>query len=191
MKIFFCASIHGKPKFETHYRVIESKVKSLGHTFIGDHIFQVDSEMMKTWTLAEHTRFIKHIFDEIKKADAIFADVSYSSTSVGYLLASALTAGKATVAFYSGKEEPHLFPSLEELNDKFQVVKYANLEDLEEEVTFAVEFASQAQDTRFNFFLTPDLASYLNWISRYKKAPRSVYMRDLIEEDMATQGYQG
>jgi len=184
MKIFFCASVHGKPKFESEYRLIEIRVKSLGHELVADHIFKNDSVTMETWTTKQHKEFYKLLVDGIKKADAVIAEVSYSSTSVGYLIAMALHAGKPTVVFYSGKEEPNLFRSLEEVNEKFQVIRYHSTQELEKEVPFGIEFILSAQDTRFNFFLTPDLSNYLNWVSKTRKTPRSVYLRDLIEADM-------
>jgi hypothetical protein len=39
-------------------------------------------------------------------------------------------------------------------------------------------------DTRFNFFISPKIGNFLDWIAKKKKLPRAVYLRKLIEDDM-------
>ncbi len=190
MNIFFSASIHGKPKFEPQYKAIYDRVKDLGHNLVAKHIFENDTAALEVWTAEQHKAFYKELVEGIKKADAVIAEVSYSSTSVGHLIALGLNLGKPTVVFYSGKEEPNIFRSLEEINEKFQVIRYHDLQELEKEVPFGVEFILSAQDTRFNFFLTPDLSNYLNWVARSRKTPRSVYLRNLIEADMQANNFE-
>ena len=56
-----------------------------------------------------------------------------------------------------------------------------NLEKVLEEY---IEYAKEHSDTRFNFFISPQIGTFLDWISRKKKLPRAVYLRRLIEEDM-------
>jgi hypothetical protein len=92
--------------------------------------------------------------------------------------------GKPVVVFYSGDEEPHLFRSLEVTNDKLVVVRYSSLDDLDNEVPLMVDFINDTQDTRFNFFVSPSISAYLDWVSKAKRVPRSVYLRKLIDEDM-------
>jgi hypothetical protein len=174
MTIFFTASMHGKPRYEANYQALVERLKKLGHKVKAEHIMDISLEEMNAWSDAEDQRYHKKVADSLKRADAVFAEVSYSSTSVGFVIATALQAGKPTVIFYSGEEEPHLLRSLEQLSDKVEVVRYNSLDELKDEVPFALEFAMNAQDTRFNFFITPDLVNYLNWISKTKKTPRSV-----------------
>jgi hypothetical protein len=190
MTIFFTASMHGKPRYEANYQALVERLKKLGHKVKAEHIMDISLEEMNAWSDAEDQRYHKKVADSLKRADAVFAEVSYSSTSVGFVIATALQAGKPTVIFYSGEEEPHLLRSLEQLSDKVEVVRYNSLDELKDEVPFALEFAMNAQDTRFNFFITPDLVNYLNWISKTKKTPRSVYLRDLIDADMQQQDYE-
>jgi hypothetical protein len=120
----------------------------------------------------------------LKKADAVFAELSYNSTSAGYMVAAAVSMGKPVVIFYSGQEEPHLFRSLETVNEKLVVVRYKAIADLDHEVAMMIDFINDAQDTRFNFFVSPGISSYLDWVSKNRRIRRSVYLRKLIDEDM-------
>lgn len=190
MTIFFTASMHGKPRYEAHYEALVERLKKLGHKVKADHILNVELEEMNTWSDVQDQKYHKQVAEGLKRADAVFADVSYASTSVGYVIASAVQVGKPTVIFYSGQEEPHILRSLEQLSDKVQVVRYNSIDELKDEIPYALEFATNAQDTRFNFFISPDLVNYLNWVSKTKKVPRSVYLRDLIDIDMEQQGYE-
>jgi hypothetical protein len=63
--------------------------------------------------------------------------------------------------------------------------EYEDLAELGKEIPMLLDFASDQQDTRFNFFISPKHQNYLDWIAKYKKVPRSVYLRELIETDMA------
>ena len=51
-------------------------------------------------------------------------------------------------------------------------------------VASALDYVSSAQDVRFNFFISPTIGLYLDWISKNKRIPRAVYLRKLIEEEM-------
>ncbi len=183
MKIFFTASIHGKKKYEENYRKIADLVKKNGYQIQADHILDNDHESMSKWDKTKDLDFHRWVFTQAKKADIVFAEASYTSTSVGYLVSQAVEAGRPVVIFYSGQEEPHLFRTLEEDNDRVLVVRYKDVSDLEGKVKEALEYASESQDVRFNFFISPKHANYLNWIAKNKRIPRSVFLRRLIDEE--------
>lgn len=187
MKIIFLASIYGKQQFVENYQTIIQEVETHGHTVQADHVMNNTAEVMAEWSEDQDFKFHKTLIDKIKATDVVFAEVSAASTSVGYLIAAALQAGKPVVVFYSGAQEPHLFKALEKLSDKFQVVRYKDVAELKKEIPFVLDFVSSIQDVRFNFFISADHASYLDWIARNRKIPRSVYLRHLIEDDMVDQ----
>ena len=184
MNIFFATSLYGKDKFEEYHQKIVDMATSLGHTIHSDHILKLTEEEVAHWDEEAEVKHYKKVVDGIKKSDVFFAEVSYASTSVGYLIALAVQASKPVVIFYSGSEEPHIFKSLEKTNDKVQVIRFSSTTDLEQEVPYALDFAHNTQDTRFNFFISPDQSHYLDWIARHKKIPRSVYLRQLIDNHM-------
>ena len=59
-----------------------------------------------------------------------------------------------------------------------------NFNNVEEELRLALDYASESQDTRFNFFISPNHQNYLNWIAKNRKIPRSVFLRRLINAHM-------
>jgi hypothetical protein len=184
MKIFLCASIYGKQHLEDSCKKIVALTKKTGATIVADHILDTTNEEMAQWKKDQDIKFHNFVMNGVKNSDAIFAEISHASTSVGYLISLAAQAGKPVVCFYNGEQKPHLFNTLEEQNDKFVVVQYSKLEDLDKLVPEMVEFVHEGQDTRFNFFVTPKHINYLNWIAKTRKIPRSVFLRKLIEEEM-------
>lgn len=187
MHIFLAASIHGKSHSLAIYQDIVNQVTAAGHTIQADHLLKTSHDELQALPHADQMAFYQGVIDGIKQADAVFAEVSYPSTSVGYLMSVAMQANKPTVAFYNGDKEPHLFHYLEKNTDKLQVARYSNPAELKQEIKFGLEFITSSQDVRFNFFISPPLSSYLDWIARSQKVPRSVYLRQLIDEDMAHQ----
>lgn len=185
MNIFFIASIHGRKQYQANYERIVALVTEAGHTIKANHILEADSkEILGNTEESALVKRYKKIIADIKKADAIFAELSYNSTSSGYLVALAVSLGKPVVIFHAGSEEPHLFRSMETVNEKLVVVRYKEISDLDQEVPLMIDFINDAQDTRFNFFVSPGISSYLDWVSKNRRIPRSVYLRKLIDEDM-------
>jgi hypothetical protein len=185
MNIFLIASIHGKKQYSDNYQKIVSLVEESGNKIKSDQILKTESKTILEDADEETIldRYKKNL-NALKNADAIFAELSYNSTSAGYLVAVAVSMGKPVVVFYSGNEEPHLFRSLDMTSDKFIVVRYKQVSDLDKEVPLMIDFINETQDTRFNFFVSPAISSYLDWVSKTKRIPRSVYLRRLIDEDM-------
>ncbi len=184
MRFFFSASVHGKRLFEPNYKLIAQEVKRLGHEIDATTVLNQDPKEMDTWNEQTSLDFHKKVMNGMKKADGLLIEASHASIGVGFNLASAVQLGKPVIIFFSGKEEPHLFRTLEKINDKFQVVRYTTIEQLRKEIPPALAFATENQDTRFNFFISPEHAKYLDWIAQTYKMSRSVYLRRLINKEM-------
>jgi len=184
MKIFLSASIYGKQHLEDSCKKIVELTKKSKNTIIADHILDTTNEQMAQWKKDQDIKYHNFVMNGIKDSDAVFAEISHPSTSVGFLIAIAVQAGKPVVCFYNGEEKPHLFNTLEEQNEKFVVVEYHTIADLDKLVPEMIEFIHEGQDTRFNFFVTPKHINYLNWIAKTRRIPRSVFLRRLIEEEM-------
>ncbi|MFH1561342.1 MAG: hypothetical protein ABID04_02050, partial [Patescibacteria group bacterium] len=84
----------------------------------------------------------------------------------------ALYAGSDVIPLISGKPD-----------DRLQVLNYEK-DSLASVLKKALLGAEEKIDVRFNFFVTPKILAYLDWLSKKKKLPRSVYLRDLIETDI-------
>jgi len=184
MTIFFSGSLYGKKKYADRYTKIVDIVEQNGHRIAADHILNTSHEEIQNRPARDDAKQFKKILESIKRSDALFVELSHPSSSAGFFIAQALNLGKPVVIFFAGEEEPHLLKSLELLSEKLAVVRYRDTLDLDTEVPLMLDFVSEAQDTRFNFFVTPDIASYLDWVSKERRIPRSVYLRRLIDEDM-------
>jgi hypothetical protein len=183
MNIFFIASIHGKGKYGENYNSIVSYLNDLGHKVVSDHVLKVTAKDIDEWNEDKDVEFHKQVLDGIKKSDLVIVEMSHASTSVGYLVSVAVESGKPAIAFYSGKDVPHLLATLEK-NDKFQLIKYSEVIELQKEIPLLISYATEQMDTRFNFFISPRIGNYLDWIAKKKKTPRAVYLRKLIEKEM-------
>lgn len=184
MTIFFSGSLYGKDQYGDRYQKIVALVKSGGHKIIANHILLTSHEEIQKRSSRDDNRELKKILEDVKRSDAIFVELSHASTSVGFFIAQALNLGKPVIIFFGGTQEPHILKSLESFSEKMAVVRYRDTEDLEREVPLMIDFVSEVQDTRFNFFVSPSIASYLDWVSKEKRLPRSVYLRKLIDQDM-------
>jgi hypothetical protein len=190
MRIYFSASIHGLDQNRQRYEQIARLVEKAGHKINTDDVLGLTHQELSNFNEDDHLRFYKKVMNGMKRADALFAELSYTSTSAGFMIAQAMMMNKPVVIFYSGEEEPHLFRTQEKVNDRFMVVRYQRLDDLDKIVASALQFISDTQDIRFNFFLGAKHANYLNWIANTKKLPRSVHIRKLIDEHRLNQSDQ-
>lgn len=182
MKILFVASIQGKAdRIEDYESVVQALIKT-GNEVISDHVMKYSQADLDSWSDDQKINFHKKLFDYIRKCDMVVGEVSYPSVSVGYLISMSLDLGKPTILLYKGKSEPNLLSSL--ISEKLQVINYNSSSDLVKELMTSVEYASQQADVRFNFFISPSIGRYLDWISKNKRVPRAVYLRRLIEDDM-------
>lgn len=184
MKIFFVASIYGKERHRETYQKIVDILKHTGNKIIAGHILKTSKRDLEGWDNEKRIAFHKKVIDGVKRADMVVAEISSSSTSVGYLISLALECGKPAVVLYSGEKEPHILSTIEQA-DKLLLLKYSNLNELEGSLAEFVKDAANQMDVRFNFFISPKIGVYLDWISKNKKLPRAVFLRRLIEEHMA------
>ena len=185
MNLYLVASLYGKKQFLVNYQRLVELVKKAGYQIQADHILRETEQTTAARSAVENVEFWQKMLEDLKKVDAVFAELSYSSSSAGYIIAQAVAMGKPVVIFFAGAQEPHLFQTLEAANDKLVVARYHDLKDLDKEVPMMLNYIHQAQDTRFNFFVSPNIAAYMDWVAQHKRLPRSVYLRNLLDEDIA------
>lgn len=182
MKIYFTSSARANDELKKNYRRIFSFITSQGHTHLDDYTDSNDANKVYLGTHDENLKLYKHAMDCIKNADVVVLEVSTHSLSIGYLLQQGLSIGKPVIALYIVGNKPAFVSGIE--NEKLQLVEYTP-ENLEEELSIALQNAQENTDVRFNFFISPAIGRYLDWVSKVKKIPRSVYLRALIEKEMS------
>jgi len=181
MKIYFAASLTGKAQYGTNYQAILSQIRELGHTLVTTNVLDRTSKDVAKETAEQAGEYYKKMVSWIKQAELVVAEVSYPSTGIGYEISLALQEGTPVIALHVGDRFPYLLESTRV--DRLQVVEYG-LDELKDILKYAIEEAKSQLDVRFNFFVSPKIVTYLDWITKKRKMPRAVYLRRLIEQDM-------
>lgn len=181
MKVYFTSSARGTDLHKDSYKKIYDILKRHGWSHLDEVIMTVDSEVLYKSGHDDRVALYKKTIDNIKHADLVVLEVSIHSFSMGYVLQKALELGRPVIALYTKGYDPFFARGID--NEKLQVLEY-NQDDLDEVLAYALDYASDQQDTRFNFFISPKHQNYLDWVAKERKIPRSVHLRNLIEADM-------
>jgi len=180
MKIYFTSSPRGKEKLGENFKKIYDNITELGYEHSHDFLFQNEKHFLSS----DDKDFAKHYkksIADLKKADIAVFEVSTSSLGIGFLINKALEFSKPTIVLHITAKQPVLLEGIDD--ERLQIVEY-DPDILKETLTDALEIAKEGMDTRFNFFVSPKIISYLDWISKNKKIPRAVYLRNLLEKEM-------
>lgn len=182
MKIYFTASLRGKGEYGTYYSKIVKCLESMGHKMVSDHIFVDDSKTVAAHDKSQALKSYHRLVEAMKKADIFVAEVSTQSISVGHEITEAMTMGKPVIVLYLGNDRrpSMLFGSG---YGKLQMIQYDEKNYIEL-LDKAMEEAKKNTDVRFNFFVSPKILAYLDWVAQKRMIPRSVFLRNLIEREM-------
>jgi hypothetical protein len=180
MKAYFVGSLTGRKKYIDNYRKIIEVLGSLNIEVLEDTIRPTHDEV-SALSDDEKVEFYKQVLKWIGQADFIVADVSYPSVGVGYEISLAQGKSKPVLVLHDKEAKPQFIEGIDD--EKVVVVEYS-FETLEERLKGAIDYLSDQQDTRFNFFISPKQQNYLDWVTKHKKIPRAVFLRRLIEDDM-------
>ena len=124
----------------------------------------------------------KKIVRWIDKADFSVIEGSFPSTlHIGHEITLTLEKNKPVIVLYTKGAEPVVFKGLKD--ERIIWVEY-NDANLKKVLGEAVEAARKNIDVRFNFFVSPKILMYLDWVAQHRMIPRSVFLRDLIEKEM-------
>jgi len=184
MKIYFVASPRLVVKDPGLYKRI--------HHYLAKSNVMLNDKLLK-WTdkkvlekiynenSKEGVSVYKEAIDQVKKADVVMMEISGHSVTMGYLISKSLDLCKPVVVFYK-KGTKILF--LKGINSpKLKLMEYdkQNIENLLDQAT---EEAKKEIDVRFNFFVSPRILTYLDWVAKKRMIPRSVFLRNLIEREI-------
>lgn len=181
MKAYFVASIKGRDKYLPNYKRIIELLKKYSIGIIENTIKPSESAV---YSLSDEDKikYYKRVLEWISSSDILIAEASYPSIGVGYEISIAVDKGKPVIVLYEeGATAPHFIEGVQ--SDKLVIEKYS-MNNLDEVLKGSIDYATEQQDTRFNFFISPKIGNYLNWVAKKKRLPRAVYLRRLIEEDM-------
>lgn len=177
MKVYFTASVEGKEQYQEEYRQIIETLKDLGAQ-VEELVMALSSE---EGSRSEKAQVYKKRNNLLRKADYVVAEISYPSVTVGYEISTALGMGKPVLVLRLKGTRTNILEG--HPDDKFKLIEYEK-GNLKSSLEKWIEAAGDMIDVRFNFFVPPRIVNYLNWLSKNKRIPRSVYLRNLIEKEM-------
>lgn len=182
MKIYFSAAVSRvPPEIRDNYELIIESLKNLGHNVLAEHLKGKTAEKIKKQTEEEALEIQRKMTKKKKQADLIVLEVSTPSFGVGQELAFALENNKPVIALHVSGKEPHLL--LDRGKDFLFIGEYTR-DTVKDVLRGLIEEAKDQMDIRFNFFVSPKIVRYLDWIAKHKKLPRAVFLRKLIENHM-------
>ena len=182
MKIYFTAAISQKPQYGVYYDRIVQCLEKLGHKVVHEHITKVSMQDVSSESDEKKVKYYRDVLRWITEADIVIAETSFPSTlNVGHEVSLSLEKGKPVIALHLKGKESVFFSGNQ--SEKLVYESYTE-STLESVLESSLEYASDRQDVRFNFFVSPDIQQYLDWVAKYKRTPRAVYLRELLERDM-------
>lgn len=164
------------------YNRIIQLLRSKGATTISDHIIKTTEMQIRMESREERLKFHRNLEEWITSCDCMVAEVSFPSISVGYEVSLALNRFKPVLLLYKNGEPPSL---LAEYHDERLICEHYTSQDLPGIIDDFLNYVKGAVDSRFTFYITAQIAFYLEKISQSQKIPKSVYLRRLIEREMA------
>lgn len=182
-KIYFTASLSGKPVLEKHYEAIVDYLTSWGYQVKADHILRSNAKEVVYGQSGKDAEDNYHqLVKWIEEADVFVAEVSNSSLSVGYEIALAMEISKPVVVFHLKGGRAVILERIK--SEKLQIVEY-DLNDLEESLKDAIDQAFESVEVRFNFFINPKMLAFLSRAAKQRNISRSELIRELITKEMA------
>lgn len=178
MNVYFTASVVGKKQYLPYYVKIIKFLEAKHYAVQASHILDVSENDIQIKTRQERLKFHRNLETWIQHCDFMVVESSFPSISVGYEISLALRYRKPVLILYSAGDPPSLFAA--HSDEKIVCEKYT-LDTVSEIIDQFITFVRGAADTRFTFFITPQIAAYLEKISQKEKMPKSVYLRKLIE----------
>lgn len=183
MQVYFVASSRLVGKDVTLYKRMY-EVLADGNKMVSDKVLKLIKSGIRDLK-NESLKFKRSNYEEsiksLKKAELVVIEVSGHSMSAGYLIAQALEMNKPVIALHKAESKPIFIGGI--VDQKLFLVEYNN-ENVEEVIKTTLKKVAALVDVRFNFFVSPKILTYLDWITQKRMIPKSVFLRNLIEREM-------
>lgn len=181
MKIYFKASQRGKDEYNKHYDRIYELIEKNGYKTVGKSFLHSTGETfykeLEKGGDEAYIKFYNENVQKIKQADITVFECSVPSLSIGFMIKKSLEFNKPTIVLYLDHHIPHFLIGSEE--EKLIIKSYSD-KNLDEILDESLKEAKQRIDTRFNFFINPDLLNYLNEAAKKASVTKSTFIRNLI-----------
>ncbi len=186
MKIYFTASIAAKsidPQIDEIYRKIVERLQEMGNDVMSDHVIKLNEKFVNEVDDNYRMNYYKKMLQMINRADLVIAEVTHSSTSIGHEITLALEKNKPVIIVSLAGEVPQIFKAIKE-DPNLYIFEYRDIDDLSNRLPEEIRQVKEGEDIRFNFLIPASMVDYLEWVSRNRRIPKSVFLRDLIKHEI-------
>lgn len=183
MKVYFTASLRGVQFYKEYYEKIFHFIEKLGHTHLDKEILTLNS--VQYYSELEYKGHDADVdlynrkMRTLQQADVCIFESSFHSLSIGFQIEKALYYLKPTIVLYLDNNKPHFLEGIE--NEKLIISAYKT-SNVHKVLRESIAKANKKKEQRFNFFLSPELLTYLEETSKKKGLTKSRYIRSLIEQ---------
>lgn len=189
MKIFFTASLRAKKaSFNQVFKLIYEEI-SQDNEVVAGHLFNQSLNKIQNLSTERRLDYYHSVYRDILDSDILIAEISYPSINVGYEVSLALESQKQIILLYTGTDSPLIAAFLEgyEDADTIQLIQYTGEANLISQLKHGLKTVASHLDKRFTILLPTTIINHLDEISRTQRIPKSVYIRQLIENDMKSE----
>ncbi len=184
MKIFFTASYKGKEKFDKYYQLINKTLDELGYPNIDNKLAtmvpEVYYESLRKEGKVGYEKLFNDSVSKLKTADINIFECSYESFAIGYMIEKSLELNKPTIVLHLENYPLYFLEGIED--DKLGLYKYDESSNLKSIISNAIATALDLREKRFNFFVSPEILTYLDDASKEDGITKSSFIRNLINE---------
>lgn len=190
MKVYFAFSTLNLENNLQDYKKIVDTIRKLGHEITIDLISKAvtaKDTKVRLNSADKFEEFRKEAIGGIDDADLLIVEVSIPSSGAGLQIGYALTKRKPVLALYSPKLDKHSRPKIIQAmqSDLLRVKKYDKGSLKKILVDFFSNFPEQNL-IKFNFIITREIESYLNWLQAQSGNSKSQVLRKKVIEVIDT-----
>lgn len=182
MKIAFLASIYATLPYKEHYFAIIDYLSKHGHSV--SHLLSV-GQTFTGWSQEKKEDLLTNFYKSIRQCDLAIAECSFPSINIGYEISHAIQHEKEIIILKSIDKDLPAVISDTLYSDKNPYIYEYNKNTLFPILKEALQFNAPKKYKKFNVLFTPNMTAKLNLISKKKNLPKSVYIRQLIEKNLA------
>lgn len=185
MKILLRGTIRGDDLRTGYYKELSDAIEKLGYSLMDhymteysqhDHYANLEKGGRKTYE-----DFYAKEIEYLKSSDVNVLECSNASLGVGYLVNKSIEFNKPTVILFRDGHTPYLLAGI---SDDKVILKKVKDGSVLPSLKDALEEAKDVADKRFNFFISPQLLSYLEEVSKQQGITKSTFIRGLIRDHM-------
>lgn len=183
MRISFIASIRGKKYYSKNYfSIIDYLIKK---GYVVDHVLSLTEEKLSQMTSNQQINYFQSFYKCINKSDLIIAECSFPSINVGYEISYAVQQNKSVIVLYLENKDSSIVKIQDPIftSEKISMYEYTE-KTLIDTLGSSLKFIQPQLDRRFTIVLSSKMMAHLEKVSKQKKIPKAVYIRQLIEKDL-------